>query len=58
VLAVRRIEQTCHTAFSPRVSLSIGEIAIFAKFTKSTGSSPPFFFCPLNRLRMGCLLRL
>jgi hypothetical protein len=35
-----------------------GEIAIFANFTKSTGSFPPFFFCPFNLLRMVRLLHL
>jgi hypothetical protein len=35
-----------------------GEIAIFADFTKFTGSSPPFFFCLFNFLRMVRLLHL
>jgi hypothetical protein len=35
-----------------------GEIAIFANFTKSTGSFPPFFFCLFNLLRMVRLLHL
>jgi len=35
-----------------------GEIAIFANFTKSTASFPPFFFCLFNLLRMVCLLHL
>jgi len=35
-----------------------GEIAVFANFTKSTGSFPPIFFCPFNLLRMARLLHL
>jgi Transmembrane secretion effector len=35
-----------------------GEIAIFANFTKSTSSFPPFFFCLFNLLRMVRLLLL
>jgi transcriptional regulator with AAA-type ATPase domain len=35
-----------------------GEIAIFANFTKLTGSFPPFFFCLFNLLRMVRLLHL
>jgi hypothetical protein len=36
----------------------IGEIAISANFTKSTGSFPPFFFCLFYLLRMVRLLHL
>jgi hypothetical protein len=35
-----------------------GEIAIFANFTKSTGSFPPFLICLFNLLRMVRLLQL
>src|SRR4029077_14829419 len=35
-----------------------GEIAIFANFTKFTGSLPPFFFCLFNLLRMVRLLHM
>jgi hypothetical protein len=35
-----------------------GEIAIFANFTKFTGSFPPFFFCLFNLLRMVRLLHM
>src|SRR5260370_20983157 len=35
-----------------------GEIAIFANFTKSTSSFPPYFFCLFNLLRMVRLLHL
>jgi hypothetical protein len=42
-----------------RVAFSrIGEIAISANFTKSTGSFPPFFFCLFYLLRMVRLLHL
>jgi len=35
-----------------------GEIAIFANFTKSASSFPPYFFCLFNLLRMVRLLHL
>src|SRR6202162_2191511 len=35
-----------------------GEMAIFANFTKFTGSFPPFFFCLFNLLRMVRLLHM
>jgi hypothetical protein len=35
-----------------------GEIAIFANFTKFTGSLLPFFFCLFNLLRMVRLLHM
>jgi hypothetical protein len=46
------------TSNSARPFPRAGEIAIFANFTKSTGSSPPFFFCLFNLLRMVRLLHL
>jgi hypothetical protein len=36
----------------------IGEIAIFASFTKSTSRSPAGFFCLFNLLLMARLLHL
>src|SRR5882762_7761 len=46
------------TSNSARPFPRTGEIAIFANFTKSTGSFPPFFFCLFNLLRMVRLLHL
>ena len=38
--------------------LRTGEIAIFAIFTKSTGSFPPFLICLFNLLQMARHLHL
>src|SRR3984893_2574454 len=46
------------TSNSARPFPRTGEIAIFANFTKSTGSFPPFFFCLFNLLRMVRFLHL
>jgi hypothetical protein len=46
------------TSNSARPFPKTGEIAIFANFTKFTGSFPPFFFCLFNLLRMVRLLHL
>jgi hypothetical protein len=46
------------TSNSARPFPRTGEIAIFANFTKSTGSLQPLFFCLFYLLRMARLLHL
>src|SRR5258708_25637391 len=56
--ALRNSEFAKATSNSARPFPRTGEIAVFANFTKSTSSFPPFFFCFFNLLRMVRLLHL
>jgi len=51
-------DRTLWRARAANMYCRAGEIAIFANFTKFTGSFPPFFFCLFNLLRMVRLLHM